>query len=66
MNPPAKVLYHVGSVADITERKHAEDEIRKLNTSLEQRITARTAELTASEARLRTIVEHAPEAIVVL
>jgi PAS domain S-box-containing protein len=60
-----QVLYHVGSVADITERKHAEDEIRKLNASLEQRIVARTAELTASEARLRTILEHAPEAIVV-
>lgn len=60
-----QVLYHVGSVADITERKHAEDEIRKLNTSLEQRIATRTAELTASEARLRTIVDHAPEAIVV-
>ncbi|MGC3957354.1 MAG: PAS domain S-box protein [Verrucomicrobiota bacterium] len=60
-----KVLYHVGSVADITERKHAEDEIRQLNASLEQRIAERTGELTASEARLRTILEHAPEAIVV-
>jgi hypothetical protein len=59
------VLYHVGSVADITERKQAADEIRKLNASLEQRIAERTAELTASEARLRTIVDHAPEAIVV-
>ena len=60
-----QVLYHVGSVTDITERKQAADEIRKLNASLEQRIAARTAELTASEARLRTIVDHAPEAIVV-
>src|SRR6478736_417596 len=60
-----KVLYHVGSVADVTERKQAEDEIRQLNASLEQRIAARTTELTASEARMRTIVEHAPEAIVV-
>ena len=60
-----QVLYHVGSVADITERKHAEDEIRQLNASLEQRITDRTAELTASELRLRTVVDHAPEAIVV-
>jgi PAS domain S-box-containing protein len=59
------VLYHVGSVADITERKHAADEIQKLNASLERRITERTVELTASEARLRTLVEHAPEAIVV-
>ena len=60
-----QVLYHVGSVADITEQKQAADEIRKLNASLEQRIAERTAELTASEARLRTIVDHAPEAIVV-
>lgn len=60
-----KVLYHVGSVTDITERKQAADEIRKLNASLERRIAERTAELTASEARLRTIVDHAPEAIVV-
>ena len=60
-----KVLYHVGSVTDITERKRAADEIRELNTSLERRIAERAAELTASEARLRTIVDHAPEAIVV-
>jgi PAS domain S-box-containing protein len=60
-----RVLYHVGSVTDITERKLAQDEIKRLNTSLEQRIAERTAELAASEARLRTIVDHAPEAIVV-
>jgi PAS domain S-box-containing protein len=59
------VLYHVGSVSDITERKRAEEKILQLNASLERRITERTAELTASEARLRTLVEHAPEAIVV-
>jgi len=60
-----KVLYHVGSVANFTERKKAHDEIQWLNTSLERRIAERTAELTASEARLRALVEHAPEAIVV-
>jgi PAS domain S-box-containing protein len=59
------VLYHVGSVADITERKRAEEKILQLNASLERRIAERTAELTTSEARLRTMVEHAPEAIVV-
>jgi PAS domain S-box-containing protein len=60
-----RVLYHVGSVADITERKRAADEVRELNATLERRIAERTAALTASEARLRTILEHAPEAIVV-
>lgn len=50
---------------DWTERKKAEKEISRLNASLEQRITERTAELKASEERLRTLVEHAPEAIVV-
>jgi len=59
------VLYHVGSVSDITERKRAEEKILQLNASLERRIAERTAELSASEARLRTLVEHAPEAIVV-
>jgi PAS domain S-box-containing protein len=59
------VLYHVGSVADVTERKQATDELEKLNANLEQRIATRTAELSASEARSRTLVEHAPEAIVV-
>ncbi len=50
---------------DLTERKRAEAEINNLNASLEQRIAERTTELTASEARLRKLVEHAPEAIVV-
>jgi PAS domain S-box-containing protein len=50
---------------DITERKHTESESLKLNASLEHGIAERTAELTASEARLRTILEHAPEAVVV-
>lgn len=50
---------------DITERKRAEAEVRRLNATLEQRIAERTAALSASEARLRTLVEHAPEAILV-
>lgn len=60
-----KIDYHVGVITDITDRKRAQDEVRRLNEDLERRIIERTAELQASEARLRTLVEHAPEAIVV-
>ncbi len=56
---------HVVVSRDISERKEAEEEIRRLNATLERRIAERTAELSASEERLRTLVEHAPEAIVV-
>ena len=59
------ISYHVGTILDITERKEAEDAVLQLNQNLERRIQDRTAELSASEARLRTLVEHAPEAIVV-
>jgi len=50
---------------DITERKQAEAKVQQMNETLEQRIAERTRELSESEARLRTLVEHAPEAIVV-
>lgn len=38
---------------------------RDLGQSLERRIQERTAELTATAAQLRTLIDHAPEAIVV-
>ena len=41
-------------------------QLRQLNQDLETRISERTAELTASESRVRTILENAPEAIVVI
>jgi PAS domain S-box-containing protein len=56
---------HVIISRDISERKKAERELFELNQSLERRVTERTAALSTSEARLRAMVEHAPEAIVV-
>lgn len=41
-----------GTMQDITERKLAEQEIRDLNTSLEQRVALRTEELTAANKDL--------------
>lgn len=60
-----RVVFFDGIISDVTERKLAEVKILELNQSLERRIAERTAELTASEARLRTLVDNAPEAIVV-
>jgi PAS domain S-box-containing protein len=56
---------HVVISRDISERKRAERELVELNQSLERRVSERTAALSTSEARLRALVEHAPEAIVV-
>lgn len=56
---------HVVICRDISERKKAERELFELTQALERRVAERTAELTASEARFRAMVENAPEAIVV-
>jgi PAS domain S-box-containing protein len=46
------LLYHVGSVKDISRRKVTEHELLKLNATLERRVAERTAELAASQALL--------------
>jgi signal transduction histidine kinase len=44
-----------GLLEDITERKHAESLLQQLNTSLEERVRERTAELEELTARLRIV-----------
>lgn len=58
---------------EVDERAKTESSLRRVSEDLEERVAERTAALTdanrslrESELRYRTIVEHAPEAIVVL
>lgn len=46
-------VHLISVVQDIDDRKHAQDEVNRLNSELEGRVRARTAELTASNEQLR-------------
>ncbi len=58
-NEPAVIV----GFYEVTARKEAEDEVRRLNAELEQRVRLRTQELQESEERLRQIAENIDEVL---
>lgn len=60
LDPQGQIVEVVCVHADITARKLAEDEIHRLNQSLELRIAERTAELSVSDERFKQLFDFSP------
>ena len=53
--------FYTGIIRDITERKHAEEALRALTASLEQKVWERTAELEVARDQALTATQHKSE-----
>lgn len=53
-------------IRDVSERKRAEDEVRRLNAELEDRVQLRTGELETERARLATVIEQMPAGVMIV
>jgi len=60
-NGSGEITGVLGTYLDISERKSAEEEVRRLNAELEATVRARTAELAQREEQLRDIVDGTSE-----
>lgn len=56
-------LANTALLAEVAERRQAQEQLRELNDTLEQRITKRTKELLDSERRFREMLDALPAAI---
>jgi signal transduction histidine kinase len=56
-----KVTRIIGQTHDITDRKRAEEELRRSHDELEQRVAERTRELVSATQRLRHLSQHVLE-----
>ncbi len=60
------VLANRALLAEVADRRHAQQQLRELNEELERRVTARTAELSEREARLRDADKRKDEFLAML
>ncbi len=67
-NEDGQLLSYDGLVSDITERKMAEEEVRRPNAQLEQRVVERTAQLEQANRELRKLsraIEQSPTSVII-